>query len=67
MENFMFRNLSRMQVCRKMAMICQQSADETDPGVDHERLQDASDKFRAEADQLAIQDLQQALLPRERF
>jgi hypothetical protein len=67
MENFMFRNLSRMQVCHKMAMICQQSANETDPGIDHDRLQNAANRFRVEADELAIQDLQQALLSREGF
>jgi hypothetical protein len=53
MENIMFKNLSRMEVCRKMSMICQQSADETGPGIDHERLQNASNKFRQEADALA--------------
>jgi len=63
----MFANLSRMEICRKMAAICQTSADETCPGVEQERLQLASDQFRGEADELAIQELQAALLWPMRF
>ena len=58
----MFENLSPMEVCQRMSVICQKSADETLPGIEQERLQRVSDKFRDEADSLALQDLQQALL-----
>jgi len=43
-----------------MAAICQRSADQTLPGPEQERLQLASDKFRDEADTLALADLQQS-------
>jgi hypothetical protein len=67
MENTMFKNMSRMAICRRMATICQKSADETLPGVEQEKFQMASNKFREEADDLAIQDLYQALLPTQRL
>jgi hypothetical protein len=67
MENTQFKNLSRMEICRRMSALCQKSADETIPGVDQDRFQMASDKFRDEADSLAIEDLKQALLPSLRF
>ena len=56
MENSMFENLSPIEVCRKMAAICQKSADETSPGAERERLQIASDKFMHEAKCLAMSD-----------
>ena len=43
-----------------MAAICQRSADQTLPGLEQERLQHASDKFRDEADTLALAHLQQS-------
>jgi hypothetical protein len=61
MENTMFRHLSPMQVCRRMAVICQKSANQTPAGAEHDQLQAASDKFSDEANSLAINDLQQAL------
>jgi len=67
MENAMFRNLSPMEICRKMSAICQKSADETAPGIDKQRLQSVSDKLSDEADGFAIQDLQEALLWPHRF
>jgi hypothetical protein len=67
MENAMFKNLSPMEICRRMAAICQQSANETLPGIEQERFQSVSDKFRDEADELALQDLQLALLGSARF
>jgi hypothetical protein len=57
MENTTFKNLSRLEVCRRMPALCQKSADEMLPGVDHDRFQIASDKFREEADNLAALDL----------
>jgi hypothetical protein len=57
MENTLFKNLSPIEVCRKMSAICQKSADETSPGAERERLQIASDKFRDKADNLATLDL----------
>jgi hypothetical protein len=62
MENTQFKNLSRMEICRIMAALCQKAADETIPGVDQDRFLMASDKFSDEADSLAIEDLQQILL-----
>jgi hypothetical protein len=67
MENSMFKNLSRMEVCLRMATICQKAADESLPGIEQEKFQIASDKFRDEAGDLAIQDLYQALLAPQRF
>ena len=49
----MFRHLSQMEVCRRMTVICQKSADQTPPGAEHDQLQAASDKFRDEAKSLA--------------
>ena len=66
MENTMFKNLSRMEVCRRMATICQKAADECMPGIQLEKFKMASDKFRNEADYLATKDLHQALLPPHR-
>jgi hypothetical protein len=60
MENNRFKNLSAIQICNRMAAICQRSADQTLPGLEQERLQLASDKFRDEADTLALADLQQS-------
>jgi hypothetical protein len=62
MENTQFKNLSQLEICRIMAVLCQKAADETIPGPDQDRFQMASDRFRDEADSLAIEDLQQALL-----
>ena len=62
MENTQFKNLSRLEICRIMAVLCQKAADETIPGADQDRFQMASDKFSDEADSLAIEDLQQAVL-----
>jgi hypothetical protein len=67
MENAMFKNLSPLEICRRMAAICQQSADETLPGIEQERFQRVSDKFTDEADDLAFQDLQLALVGSVRF
>jgi hypothetical protein len=67
MENAMFKNLSPLEICRRMAAICQQSADETLPGIEQMRFQRVSDKFRDEADHIAFQDLQLALLGSPRF
>jgi hypothetical protein len=53
MEDNLFKNLSPIEVCRKMSAICQKSADETSPGAEQERLQTAANKFRDEADTLA--------------
>jgi hypothetical protein len=55
MENTQFKNLSPMEVCRKMSAICQKSADETSPGAARERLQTASNKLRDDADRLEMQ------------
>ena len=52
MENRIFENLSQMEICRKMSVICQKSAEETLPGIDKQRLQTVSDYFRNEADAL---------------
>ena len=60
MENPMFRNLSVIDVCRRMSAICQKSADESLPGIGQARLQMASDKFRSEADVLTLAHLQQS-------
>jgi hypothetical protein len=62
MEHTMFKSLSPLEICRRMSAICQEAADETPPGIEQERLQKVSDKFRDEADSLAIQDLQEALV-----
>jgi len=62
MESAVFKNLSPLEICRRMSAICQQSADETPPGIEQDRFQRVSDKFRDEADDLAMQDLQLALL-----
>ena len=62
METPTFKHLSRLEICQRMTALCQRSADETLPGPEQERLQFASDKFRMEADDLAFQDLQQALM-----
>ena len=67
MENAMFENLTPLEICRRMAAICQQSADETLPGIEQKRFQSVSDKFRDEADDLALQDLQLASLGSPRF
>ncbi len=61
MENPMFKNLSRMDVCRRMSALCKKSADETPAGDRRDGMQRASDKFQDEADQLAIDDLLKAL------
>jgi hypothetical protein len=53
MEDTPFKNLSRIEVCRKMSAICQKSADETRPGAERERLRAAANKFSDEADALA--------------
>jgi hypothetical protein len=60
MENNRFKNLSAIQICNRMAAICQKSADEALPGVEQDRHQQASDKFRNEADTLALSDLRQS-------
>jgi hypothetical protein len=61
MENLMFENMSRMEICRRMSVHCQKSADETPAGDDREAMQRASDKFKDEADQLAMDDLLAAM------
>lgn len=61
MENLRFKNLSAIQVCHRMAAICQKSADQTVPGLEQQRLQLASNKFRDEADALALADLRQSV------
>jgi hypothetical protein len=53
MEDTLFKNLSPMEICRKMSAICQKSADETRPGAERERLLVAANEFRDEADALA--------------
>jgi hypothetical protein len=53
MKDTLFKNLSPIEVCRKMSAICQKSADETRPGAEQERLRAAANKFRDEADALA--------------
>ena len=67
METPMFKNLSRKEICRRMSALCQRSADEAPAGIEQERLQVASNKFRVEADYLAFQDLQEALIWPERL
>jgi hypothetical protein len=62
MENTLFKNLSPIEVCRKMSAICQKSADETSPGTERERLQKAADQFREEANALKFRDEANALL-----
>ena len=47
-----------MEVCHRMAAICQNSADVNLPGPERERFQFVSDSFRDEADTLALADLQ---------
>ena len=54
----MFKNLSAIEICHRMAAICQNSADVNLPGPDRDRLQSVSEKFRREADSLALADLQ---------
>jgi hypothetical protein len=61
MEKLLFANLSRMEICRKMAAICQISADGTTWGIERERLQLASDQFKKEANELALRELQTAV------
>ncbi|MEO8301667.1 MAG: hypothetical protein ABI608_07735 [Rhizomicrobium sp.] len=56
----MFKKLSAIEICHRMAAICQNSADANLPGLDRERFQIVSDKFREEADTLALADLQQS-------
>ena len=60
MENRTLKHLSQEEICRRMATLCRQSARETPPGPEQERMQIASYKFSFEADDLAIQDLQRA-------
>jgi hypothetical protein len=62
MENLMFENMSRMEICRRMSAHCQRSADETPAGDERETMQRASDKFKDEADQLAFDGLLAALI-----
>jgi hypothetical protein len=50
------KHLSQMEICRRMSILCQWSANETPPGPEQDRLQFASRKFWIEADNLAIQD-----------
>ena len=59
MEN-RFRNLSAIQNCLEIAAIIQRVADQTLPGLEQDRHQHASDKFRNEAVTLALADLQQS-------
>jgi len=54
MEHCIFENMSKIEICRKMSVICQQSADENFPGVDKARYQIVSDYFKGEADALTI-------------
>jgi len=61
MEN-MFKKLSAIQNCLDIAAIIQRVADQTLPGLEQDRHQRASDKFRNEAVTLALADLQQSSL-----
>ncbi len=61
MENRMFENVSQIEICRRMSDHCQRSADESPAGEVRETMQRACDKFRNEADQLAVGSLRQAL------
>ena len=54
----MFKKMSAIEICHRMAAICQNSADVNLPGPERERFQFVSDKFRDEADTLALADLQ---------
>ena len=56
MENTLFEKLSPLEVCRKMSALCQQSAEETSPGAQRERLQAAANKFKDEAIALKMGD-----------
>ena len=61
MENHTLKHLSQVEICRRMATLCRQSAKETPPGPEQERMADrVCYKFSFEADDLAIQDLQRA-------
>ena len=60
METLTLKHLSQVEICRRMATLCQRSAKETPPGPEQERMQIASYKFSFEADDLAIQDLRRA-------
>jgi hypothetical protein len=62
MEKFVFKHLSQMEVCRRMAVICQESADQILPGAERDQFQAACDKFKAEAETLAIKDWQRTPL-----
>lgn len=54
----MFKKMSAIEICHRMAAICQNSADVNLPGPERERFQFVSDKFRDEADTLALVALQ---------
>ena len=56
MENTLFEKLSPLEVCQKMWALCQQSADETSPGAQRERLQAAANRFKEEAIALKMED-----------
>jgi hypothetical protein len=62
METPTSKHLSQLEVCRRMSTLCQMSAAETPPGPEQERMQLASHKFSIEADELAVQDLEHALV-----
>jgi hypothetical protein len=53
MENRIFENLTPLEICRKMSVICQKAADETLPDMEKRRLQSACDLFNIEADALS--------------
>jgi hypothetical protein len=62
MENTIFEHLTQMEICQRMAVICQKSADQSLPGAERDQFQAACDKFRDEADSLATKDWQRTLL-----
>ena len=53
MENRIFENLTPLEICKKMSVICQKAADETLPDMEKRRLQTACDHFNIEADALS--------------
>ena len=50
------------RICQRMSTLCQRPADETLSGPEHDRTEFASQKFKTEAEDLAFQNLQQALM-----
>lgn len=48
----MIKQLSAIEICQKFAVICQKTADQTPQGDEHDRSQNASERFKVEAKSL---------------